>query len=199
MAFAAFSTAADRSETSERPHVATWHSGLINTGGNGASSFSKLGTDTLSIYGGPGSLLGKFQDINGIIPDQQGWLEVDSTDQPALWQASTFNSPNGSTSMWAGQTAAQQPGYTSAPGYGNNWNALLTYTKTVSNPAAGQTVGLSFLFNYEVETAFDFFNVEYDSFGATIPVLSLTGSNRDTNGVFQPVSFPTGAETHAIS
>ena len=38
------------------------------------------GADSLLVYGGPGSLLGKFEDVNHVFPQQQGWTHVDWTD-----------------------------------------------------------------------------------------------------------------------
>jgi hypothetical protein len=146
----------------------------------------KAGPDTFQLYGGPGSLLGKFQDGTGVVAQQQGWTTNDPTDQAPQWQNSTFFSPTGTTAMWAGMSAAQEPGWDDAPGYGNGWNAILTYTQP-GNGATGQTVGLSFVFNQDVEPGFDFFIVEYDSANVVINVMTRTGS---TGGV--PLSFPAG-------
>jgi hypothetical protein len=43
------------------------------------ASSSKAGPDSCAIYGGPGSLLGKFQDALGL-PDWQSWTSHDMTD-----------------------------------------------------------------------------------------------------------------------
>jgi hypothetical protein len=86
--------------------------------------------------------------------------------------------------MWAGMTAAQEPGWDESPGYGNGWNALLTYSQA-GNGATGQTVGLSFTFNHDVEPGFDFFIVEYDSANVVVNVMTRTGS---TGGV--PLNYP---------
>jgi hypothetical protein len=177
------------SDAEQRLQFGTWHDGLVRTSA-GRFLASKLGPDTLAIYGGPGSLLGKFEDASHSIPQAQGWIGVDPTDQPTLWQQSTFNMANlnghgaGNKGMWAGQTAAQQPGYVSAPGYGNSWNALIEYRRTVANPAVGQTVGLDFFFNYDTELAFDFFVVEYDSANATRTLYAASGTNGSGGGVF---------------
>jgi len=178
----------------DRPIYADWHDGLIlQSSGNSNSFKGSAAADTFCIYGGPGSLLGKFQEANGVTVDDQGWFGVDPTDQPTLWQRSQFNMSNlnnngaGNHGMWAGQTAAQAPTYASA-GYGNNWNAILEYRATVSNPAAGQTVGLDFFFNYENETGFDFLIVEYDSAGAPRQTYAVAGTNKvgGLGGTFNP-------------
>ena len=189
--FAGLTLAKEKAATNVEPlpHFGTWHEGLIRTS-TGRVAASKLDADTLAIYGGPGSLLGKFEDANHVVPQSQGWVGVDPTDQPTLWQHSTFNMANlnshgvGNRGMWAGQTAAQQPGYATPPGYGNSWNALIEYRRTVANPAIGQTVGLDFFFNYETEPAFDFFVVEYDSANATRTLYAASGSNSPGGGVF---------------
>lgn len=150
---------------------------VVLTSSSSSTSLFKAGPDTFQLYGGPGSLLGKFQDVNGVIPQQQGWTTNDPTDQLPQWQNSTFFSPTGTTAMWAGATVAQEPGWTTAPGYGNGWNALLTYTETPVNAAVGQTVGLSFIVNYDVEPNFDYFLVEYDSANVVVNVATFTGSS----------------------
>lgn len=161
----------------------------------GPASFKAADPDTFYLYGGPGSLLGKFQTSPGAsTADLQGWSSNDGTYQTPLWQPSTFNSPTGTTAMWAGQTAAQQPTWVSAPGYGNSWNEFLTFRQTVIDPSVGQTVDLSFVFNYDAETTWDWFEVRYDLANIEEMVFRATGANKDVNGIFTPVTFPTGSE-----
>jgi hypothetical protein len=174
-----------------KPEFSQWHpDNILRSSGRVTSFKNGVSADTLCIYGGPGSLLGKFQQADLITPDSQSWTEHDPTDQPTLWQRSTFNMGNlnghggGNFGMWAGQTSAQQPGYASAPGYGNNWNALIEYRTTVSNPAVGQTVSLDLVLNYETEGGFDFLTVEYDSAGASKTVLNLSGTNKVVGNIF---------------
>jgi hypothetical protein len=155
---------------------------------SGSSSFRsparQVTPDTLFVYGGPGTNEGKFQDPSGIIPDRQGWTGVDETDLPTIWQRSQFNAENlndhgaGNWAMWCGQDESQSPGWVAAPGYGNSWNAILIWeSPQLSNPAAGQTVGLDFFFNHDSEPGYDFFLVEYDSAGFWLQLLSLDGYN----------------------
>jgi hypothetical protein len=171
--------------------------GVVLTASGSLGNFKAAGTDTFCLYGGPGSVLGKFQAAlppgDTFTSSSQSWYHKDVTDQPTLWQLGTFNSPTGTQCMWAGQTAAQQPGWATAPGYGNSWNALLTFTSTVSNPALGQTVGLTFVFNHDSEGGYDYFDVEYDSAGVTTRVYHRDGNNKNTANVFVPVNYPTGA------
>ncbi len=165
--------------------------------------------DTFPLYGGPAQILdndpgdgpwpnprpvneGKFQDVNGILPDMQGWTGVDLTDQPVHWQISDFNAGNlnghgvGNQAYWCGQSAAQQPGWAGGAGYGNGWNDILIFQGWVpADPAVGQTVGLDFFFNHDSEPGYDFFTVEYDSAGFWKQIYSKDGSNKDASGVFQ--------------
>lgn len=175
---------------------------VLTSASSSVNSFKAgAGTDTFCLYGGPGSLLGKFQDVNGVIPQTQGWTHRDVTDTNPKWQLYTdaFRGPNASRHYWAGQDAAQQPGWSDAPGYGNSWNELLQYAKTVSNTGAGQVVSLSFSFNHDSEPGYDYFGVEYDSANVTISVLSLDGDSKDASGNFVPKNFPADVSVaHAI-
>ncbi len=150
------------------------------------------GPDTFALYGYTNDPVnGKFNDINGVIPQWQGWMGVDMTDALPFWQVSTFNAANlnnhgaGNLAAWSGQTAAQQPGWVAAPGYGNGWNDILIFeTPALSNTVAGQTVGLDFFFNHDSEPGYDFLNVEYDSAGTWVNIYSVDGDSKDTTGVF---------------
>jgi len=152
------------------------------------------GTDTFCLYGGPGSIDGKFEDANHVVPDRQGWFGIDLTDLPVFWQHSQFNTANlnnhgaGNWGMWCGQDGTTQPsiGWENTPGYGNGWFAILRYNSgTIANTAAGQTVALDFVFNHDTEPGYDYFLVQYDSAGAFTTVFSADGSNRDTANIFQ--------------
>jgi hypothetical protein len=175
--------------TRARPLFAVPHESVVLHSSRSATSFKATSSpDSFYIYGGPGSLLGKFQtELKQ--KDRQGWTSHDVTDQPSLWQPSTFNSPTGTMAMWAGQTAGQQQGWMTAPGYGNAWTTYLNYRATASDPTTGQTVGLDFVFNHDSEGGYDYFDVEYDSSGVATRVFHRDGNNRDTSGVFVPTSY----------
>ena len=178
------SASAGRPETSV---PAEHHPNLVLTSSSSAASFKSAPGDTFFLYGGPGSVLGKFQTAlpNGN-PDWQGWTAYDPTDQLPSWQLSNFHSPTSTQAMWAGRDASQEPGWSTAPGYGNFLDAWLVYRKPVTNPALGQTVGLSFVFHHDVEPDYDYFLVEYDAAGVTHTVLTRTGSTGAS-----PLNFPT--------
>ncbi len=171
------------------------NSGVLISTGPVARYKAGAATDTFYLYGGPGTVEGKFQDANGIVPDFQGWTSVDRTETPVFWQLSTFCASNldgdgssggagdgpGNIAYWAGQTAEQQPGWVGGAGYGNSWNIILEWRATVdesSGPVA-QTVGFTFAFNADTEPGYDFFLVEYDSANVTKTVTSSDGWNTD--------------------
>jgi hypothetical protein len=166
---------------------------VVLTSSGSLNSFKAAGTDTFCLYGGPGSVLGKFQAAlppgDTFTSSSQSWFHKDVTDQPTLWQLGTFNSPTGTQCMWAGQTQAQQPGWATAPGYGNSWNALLSFVGTTATPGVGQTVGLNFVFNHDSEGGYDYFDVVYDSAGVSTRVYHRDGNNHDTAGVFTPLQY----------
>jgi len=151
---------------------------------------SKAPPDTFALYGGPGSLLGKFQTAQ-LQPDAQGWTPVDPTQEPPYWRATLYNSPTGTLAYWCGATAVEEPGWVAAPGYGNAWHKAIEFRAEVSDPAQGQTVDLSFVLNYETETSFDNIYVEYQSGSSWNSVALITGNNRTTfQGPFVPVQYP---------
>jgi FlgD Ig-like domain len=162
---------------------------------NSGSGLAKALTDTFVLYGGPGSLEGKFQTVlggSGGAADLQGWIGVDRTQQPTFWHGDTFNASAftgavGNRAMWCGVPAAT-PGFATPPGYGNNWDDRLVFNTAV-NPVSAHDVRLQFEYNYESEGGYDFFIVEYDSAGVTQTLLSVSGSSADTNGVFVPLLF----------
>lgn len=153
----------------------------------------QAGTDTFALYGGPGSLEGRFQEAFGNVPDPQGWITVDRTDDRNAWQASGFNAANldsqgpSNLAYWCGQAAEQRPGWGAAPGYGNGWNDGLIWTSgPIADPAAGQVVELDFFFNYDLEPRWDFFVVEYEKGDVWVPVYEVSGSNKAGPDRFDP-------------
>jgi hypothetical protein len=140
------------------------------------------------IYGGPLSLEGKFEDESGSF-DRQGWLDVRCDPGDEYWQVSTFMADNlnnhgsGNHALWAGQTAAQQPDYTSAPGYGNNWRAAAEWSAVVADPGSAVEVGLEFYYNYDSEPGYDYFMVEWYDGTFWNELLSLSGTSK-VGGVF---------------
>lgn len=146
--------------------------------------------DTFVLYGGAGSLEGKFQ-TEYFAPDMQGWTGLDLTDESNAWRVSTFNAENlgghgsGNHAMWVGYSDAERPSWATPPGYGNNWDMSLEWSSgPLVNPAAGQTVVLDFLFNLDVEPGYDFVRVDYESQGTWKNVLEMDGTTRALSGQF---------------
>jgi FlgD Ig-like domain len=215
VAFAGSALAASTGRTADRDmseyNIAVEGDNVVLTSStsNAALRFKEAaGPDTFAIFGYTDEpTQGKFQDVNGVVPDRQGWIGVDQTDLPVFWQISTFNADNlngngaGNNAAWSGQSAAQKPGWSNTPGYGNGWNDIIIFKSgPVANTAAGQTVALDFFFNYDTEPGYDFFSVEYDSAGTWVSLFSQSGSSADTNGVFQApgVSFATAQNAHGF-
>ena len=73
-----------------RPVAHDPHTVLTSTS-TGVRFKPAAGADTFALYGGPGSLEGRFQEEFGNVPDAQGWITVDITDDLDYWQPSTFN------------------------------------------------------------------------------------------------------------
>ncbi len=171
-----------RAETSS---ARTWISSRHETG----DASAKAAVDSFYLYGGPGTLQGKFFEALNSSPTS--WTGVDRTDQPIYWQVSTFNAETlanhgaGNHAAWCGQSAAQQPGWATGPGYGKRWNQTLLFeSPALADPSAGQTVSLDFVFHYDTETAYDFFSVERDSSGSWVEAMSISGTDRDASDAF---------------
>lgn len=178
-----------------RPIPAIADPSVVLTSHGTARAKAMAVADTFYLLGGPGTHEGKFSNPDGSPMSNaqllaEGWIFNDVTDQPTLWQRSTFNMANlnangvGNHGMWAGQTAAQQPGWVSAPGYGNSWDAVLSFSVPMVDPSVAQTVDLDFYFNHDSEPAYDFFFVAYDSAGTYQVLFEIDGTNHDASDAF---------------
>lgn len=160
--------------------------------------------DTFYLFGGVGTLTGKFQTVS-LLPDRQGWQGVDGTEVLPHWHVSDFNAANlgapppywsGGYSipplnhaMWDGVVSGTA-GYASAPGYGNSWRDLLDRRFTVTSTAVSTSLSWNFVFNHDSEPGYDFFSVQWDSAGTMVELASFDADNRDTAGQFStPASF----------
>lgn len=181
----------------QRAHFAAGEGSVLVSTHSAARYKAGAGTDTFFLYGGPGSLQGKFEDASGLPLTAaqlaaEGWEFVDVTDQPTLWHRSTFNMATlgghgaGNHGMWAGFSAVDQPGWTTPPGYGNSWSAAMDWWGPMADPSVGQTVELDFLFHHDSEPAYDFFQVQYDSAGTWITVYSRDGTDKGPGGFTAP-------------
>lgn len=161
-----------------------------------------VGADSFALYGDADNFPeGKFSDTNQVLPDMQGWEGVDLTDQFNPWQLSTFNASNldagaGNTAAWCGRSAAQEPGWATSPGYGNNWNAILLWESATVPTGNPLDVALDFVYNHDTEPGYDFLHVEYDSNGTWTEIFSTDGNNKDTNGVYQAATYSSTTDVH---
>ena len=89
-------SAAKSADTARPQPVELDNTSLLHSNSSAANGKSSAGADTFSLYGGPGSLLGKFQTAAGQM-DKQGWTSHDATVTTSNWQNSTFFSPTGTT------------------------------------------------------------------------------------------------------
>lgn len=175
---------------------------------HGRPTFKSASADTFCLYGGPGAEEGKFQDPLGVLPDAQGWTSEDLTDVASRWQVSTFNATTlnthgaGNRAMWCGQDASQQPGWVTAPGYGNDYDEALVWSSgPLADPSAGQTVDLEFWFHHDVEPAYDYFHVEAWIAGGWTSLHTVDGSDKDASGIFSApgVHYPDDVAPLAIT
>jgi hypothetical protein len=167
---------------------------------------AKAAADTFFLFGGPATRQGKFETAPPAVPSRQGWIGRDLTELPPHWHVSTFNAPQlpaAKPSWWQGAytvpptnhatwagVPAGTPGFATAPGYGNNWNDWLDYRFFVPSAADSSAMQLAFLYNYDTEPGYDFFQTLWDSAGTMLTLLSVSASNRDTSGVFSaPAEF----------
>lgn len=145
-----------------------------------ARGTSAAKTDTTLLFGGPGSLEGKFQDASGFVPDWQGWTHVDNTASDALWQTGLLNAPSGSQAAWCGRDYEACPGGDPAPGYGNYWDASLVWEGAVADPGQTTDLTVSYALRYETEPNYDFVTLEVDRGGTWSEERSYDGLQATT-------------------
>ncbi|MHB8078654.1 MAG: FlgD immunoglobulin-like domain containing protein [Candidatus Krumholzibacteriia bacterium] len=164
-------------------------------------SASKAAADTVYVLGGPGTNLGKFQDVTGTLPQEQGWVGVDDTQKTAiLWNISTFNCANldavvPNYAMWCGETfAAGCGGGDPAEGYNNNYDEWLDWYGTVADNTVPTSVRVTAMLNNDSEPGYDFLQFEYEAYtGMTIVGTAYTGLNV---GVSFDQTFSVGASDY---
>lgn len=176
----------------ERPRIAApGYDGVRISTGQRQARAAGSSPDTLYLYGGPGSSEGRFGTVGA--PSLDGWTGLDNTQEPERWQVSDFHAANlgghgaGNLAAWLGSSAAQEPGWAAAPGYGNNWNSSLLFeSPPLADPSVGQVVDLDFFLNLDSEPGYDNLFVEYDSAGTWVEVYQGNGYRGDSAGVFLP-------------
>lgn len=77
---------------------------------------------------------------------------------------------------------ATTPGFATAPGYGNNWDQQVAWTRPVPNPSAPVVVRVRFVVNHDVEPPHDVFRLEVRREDGWQTVRELTGRNGGSTG-----------------
>ncbi len=158
------------------------------------SSPAVAAASQVHLYGGQGSLEGRFEDANGDI-DMQGWVGVDCPEvgfEP-LWQVSDFEAENlnshgpGNHAMWAGRTQEQRSGWAFPPGYGDNWNTVLLWSHPAPTTISAFDVQLDAVYNHDTEGFYDPTLVEWNQAGTWMSLEDIDGRTFDqTSGEFLP-------------
>ncbi|MFH2052901.1 MAG: hypothetical protein ABIK96_10595 [bacterium] len=134
--------------------------------GGPLGGFAAAKQGTLYVYGGPGTLDGKFEDAAGQ-PDWQGWSSEDRTALNQYWHIDDYNCQNldPSTSpnhaWWCGRTYDFDCGTGDYAGYGPDWIQVLEWTGTVANPGATVQVTVGAQLNHDLEPGYDFLYLGY--------------------------------------
>ncbi|MFH1844160.1 MAG: FlgD immunoglobulin-like domain containing protein [bacterium] len=130
---------------------------------------SSLAQDTTFVYGGPGSIEGRFEDAYGL-PDRQGWLGVSITDTAAAyWQIDFFNCDNldpgqpDNHAWWCGADYTPCSPEDPPGGYGNNLYESLEWYGTIADPGSPVTVTINAVLNHDTEPGYDVLYLEYES------------------------------------
>ena len=154
--------------------------------------------DTLYIFGGPGTLEGKFQTAD-LQPDSQGWTSEDLTlldMEGDIWQIDSFNCANldpgvpDNHAWWCGSTytpCAYNPA-DQGGGYGNQMDVSLVWEAEVPTAGSSVTMGISFAINWDLEENFDFVALEYyrASVDSWMELALYTGT---ASGVLEDIPF----------
>lgn len=127
----------------------------------GSSNFAKASGDTIDLMGPLGTYTGTFDGGFG------SWTHIDITEPTTShFQRSTTNNDIAGitgTSAWCGDFIAACTPADSAWGYGNNWNDLIEFRKTVTNTAQSTTLSVTGNLFHDSEPGYD-----YTEFGQLI-------------------------------
>jgi hypothetical protein len=127
-----------------------------------------LKSDTTVVYGGAGTLEGKFQTAAGL-PDAQGWTTHDLTVAGGNhWHVDPYRAaaldpgtPD-NRAWWCGDDFADDCGTGEPAGYGNGWTDWLTWTAAVADPLLPTTVRVTAVANYDLEPGYDYLLLEFE-------------------------------------
>ncbi len=154
--------------------------------------------DTLDLYGGPGTLEGKFQTAGGL-PDDQGWTHRDdSVDADSVrWRISTYQAAGldpgtpDNHAWWCGGDYPSCIAPDPDGGYGNGWDTRLAWTGAV-DPLRAATVRVTGAVRHDSEPGYDFLSVEFVKAGAVVPAGAWDGVGTfdlDLAATYQPGEY----------
>ncbi len=153
--------------------------------------------DTLNLYGGPGTLAGKFQTAHGQ-PDAQGWTHRDdSVELVSRWKISTYFAAEldpdrpGNHAWWCGDDFPSCGTGDPDGGYGNGWDTRLAWTGAI-DPARAATVRLTGVVRYDTEIGYDYLRVEFVKAATVILAATWDGVGSrtlDETVTYQPGEF----------
>ncbi len=154
--------------------------------------------DEIYIYGGPGTLEGKFETAGGE-PDRQGWTSHDLSvpeELPDVFQIDTFNCDNldpgtpDNHAYWCGDYYYTPGCDDPLPGgYGSNINAGLEWEIIVDDPFAVTEGTLEFALNYDLESDYDNLFVEFYSELTDSWIILTTYTGQGNYGLSENISF----------
>jgi len=165
----------------------------------GPAGLAKSSRDTTTVFGGPGTLEGKFEDSAGHA-QRQGWTGEDFTENDTFyWHPSTFHAAGldpgtpDNHAWWCGTTMEPCGPDDPEAGYGNNWNQWLVWTGQVLNPAQPVTVNVSAVVAWDTEPGYDIFMFEVGSANGYELIWSNDGQRGyflfDESFTVQPADF----------
>jgi len=125
-------------------------------------------TDTILVFGGPGTTEGKFEDAYGFVPDRQGWTgHDDSVSGVNHWHVSDYRAGDldpgliGNLAWWCGEDLISCSPSDPEGGYGNLYDDQLTWSGAVGNSATPVTVRVTAWLNHDLEPGYDALELAY--------------------------------------
>lgn len=116
------------------------------------------------------------------LDDEGNWSHYDNSAGPTAWHIDTFMACN-NHAWWCGRIDSSWTNDTNRAGYDNNWTQYLQHDAQTQNVPAGSVVTLTAKYKLNVETGYDYGQVEYDDLDDLwLPLLHITGKI-PSNGV----------------
>ncbi|HOX24564.1 MAG TPA: FlgD immunoglobulin-like domain containing protein [Candidatus Krumholzibacteria bacterium] len=168
---------------------------------------AKATRDTIVVYGGQGTLEGKFELADGN-PDRQGWVGQDFTVVDEIyWHTSTFHAAHldpdtpDNHAWWCGTVYEPCEPDDNPEGYGDGWEQLLAWTGPVTEPSQPVTVRVTARVAIDTEPGYDYLFLEVVTPDGSRPILILDSYHEllmvDETFVVAPAEFsdPAGEVT----